>query len=541
MKFINQLLVILWILISLISCTDESSAIPTLTIIDQYPENGTSDVLVNVVPSLRFDKAINQTTLTASSVTLIGGSQVSGEITYDTSTYTVSFIPDQVLQPGTQYTLTLTTEITDLDGNHLTASANISFATESYIRLISLNSFGEAANGGNLLPSVSADGRYVVFYSSADNLVENDTNNLPDIFLHDTLSLNTTRVSVSSSGVQGSGPVIDRPGVSDNGLYVVFSSAANNLVDSDTNISRDIFIHNTETSVTKRISVNSAGTEADNGGESPSISADGNFVVYISRSSNLVSNDTAYRRDTFLYNILTATTTRVNIDSNGAQANGDSYNAPSISDNGRYIAFASGASNLIANDTNNSIDIFVHDTQLKSTTRVNINSSGSEANNNSLMPNISSDGRYIAFVSDASNLVENDTNNSSDIFVHDLQTSMTIRVSVDSNGMQANDWSYGAPSLSGDGQYVVFSSFASNLVPDDSNDQPDIFIHNIQSGTTKRLNVKSSGEEELSGAGFDFQISSDGRYVVFDSIGNNLVDGDSNYYGDVFRVLASGP
>ena len=157
-------------------------------------------------------------------------------------------------------------------------------------------------------------------------------------------------------------------------------------------------------------------------------------------------------------------TTRVSVDSSGAEANGRSTQS-AISDDGRFVAFESGASNLVSGDTNNVDDIFVHDRQTGTTTRVSIDSSGVEANGYSASPVISNDGCVVAFYSEATNLVDGDTNGMGDVFVHECQTGLTTRISVDSSGNEANGTAneYNVD-ISGDGRFVVFSSDASNLV-----------------------------------------------------------------------------
>ena len=194
--------------------------------------------------------------------------------------------------------------------------------------------------------------------------------------------------------------------------------------------------------------------------------------------------------------------TRVSVDSSGAEANGGSTK-PAISDDGRFVAFESGASNLVSGDTNNADDIFVHDRQTGTTTRVSIDSSGAEANGSSSSPAISADGRYVAFYSDATNLINGDTNGCGDIFVNDRQTGQTTRVSVSSSGVEENappPDDYLILSISGDGRYVAFYSDATNLVSGDTNGAADIFVHDLQTGTTMRASVASDGSEANAGS-----------------------------------------
>jgi len=225
------------------------------------------------------------------------------------------------------------------------------------------------------------------------------------------------------------------------------------------------------------------------------------------------------------------TTERVSVDSAGTGGDGLS-SPPAISAGGRYVAFASRASNLVAGDTNDATDIFVHDRQTGTTELVSVNSSGSHGNDSSFHPSISADGRYVAFWSNASNLVADDTNGTSDVFVHDRQTGATRRVSVDSSGAQGNDYSF-SPAISADGRYVAFRSSASNLVATDTNDADDIFVHDRQTGTTERVSVDSNGNEGNSFS-FDGATSAYARHVALESDPDNLVAEDTNGRWHIF-------
>ena len=334
----------------------------------------------------------------------------------------------------------------------------------------SVASDGAQGNSDSYYPSISADGRYVAFQSDASNLVSGDTNGSPDVFVHDRQSGQTKRVSVASDGTQGSGSY---PSISADGRYVAFMSAASNLVSGDTCCS-DIFVHDRQSGQTTRVSVASDGTQGNSGSEYPSISADGRYVAFRSYASNLVSGDTNGAVDIFVHDRQSGQTERVSVASDGVQGN-DYSSYLSISADGRYVAFRSSASNLVSGDTNGYWDIFVHDRQSGGTTRVSLASDGAQGNYGSSYPSISADGRYVAFMSAASNLVSGDTC-CSDIFVHDRQSGQTTRVSVASDGAQGNNHSW-YPSISADGRYVAFHSYASNLVSGDTNSAPDVFVH----------------------------------------------------------------
>ena len=171
-------------------------------------------------------------------------------------------------------------------------------------------------------------------------------------------------------------------------------------------------------------------------------------------------------------------TVRVAVDSAGAQGNSGSF-VPSLSANGRVVAFASGATNLVAGDTNAATDIFVHDLKTGQTVRVAVDSAGGQGNDSSFVPSLSANGRVVAFASDATTLVTGDTNGNRDVFVHDLTTGQTVRVSVDSAGIEGNGDSF-SPSLSANERLVAFDSFATNLVPGDTNGAEDIFVHDFR-------------------------------------------------------------
>jgi Tol biopolymer transport system component len=400
---------------------------------------------------------------------------------------------------------------------------------------VSVASNGTEGNGNSNsgFSSISADGRYVAFESQATNLVSNDTNGFWDVFVHDTQTGQTIRVSVASDGTEGNGNSVF-PSISADGRYVAFTSRATNLVEGDTNGFADIFVHDTQTGQTIRVSVASDGTEGNSFSLVPSISADGRYVAFESHATNLVAGDTNDLQDIFVHDTQTGQTIRVSVASDGTESDNRSFGASTSAD-GRYVAFYSEATNLVSNDTNGFWDVFVHDTQTGQTIRVSVASDGTEGNNDSFTAAISADGRYVAFWSYATNLVSDDTNGFADIFVHDTQTGQTIRVSVASDGTEGNDDSIFTASISADGRYVAFYSEATNLVEDDTNGFADIFVHDTQTGQTIRVSVASDGTE-----GNDYinrpSISADGRYVAFESYASNLVPEDTNGYNDVFRA-----
>jgi len=398
---------------------------------------------------------------------------------------------------------------------------------------VSVSSTREQGDDKSQYPSISADGRFVAFESWATNLVSGDTNGREDVFVHDRQTGVTERVSVSSTGEQGNGSSWS-PSISADERFVAFESWADNLVSGDTNETGDVFVHDRHTGVTERVSVSSTREQGNDESWHPTISADGRFVAFESKANNLVTGDTNKRYDIFVHDRQTSVTRQVSVSTTGEQGNDHSINS-FISADGRFVAFASDASNLVSGDTNGVGDVFVHNRQTGVTERVSVSSSGEQGNDwygVDDFPSISAEGRFVAFVSDASNLVSGDTNGYRDIFVHDRYTRVTERVSISSTREQgyAHSWS---PSISADGRFVAFSSGANNLVSGDLNDWWDIFIHDRQTGVTTLVSVSSTGEQANLGNGIP-SISADGRFVAFSSGANNLVSGDTNGKTDVF-------
>ncbi len=349
----------------------------------------------------------------------------------------------------------------------------------------SIRSTGDPANRSSSGPSVSHTGRYTAFTSSATNLaIKGDRNGEADVFVYDRNLGKTNRVSIRSNLKEANGYSYD-PSISANGRFVAFTSTADNLaIKGDNNGDPDVFVHDRTAVKTNRVSISSKLKEGNRPSVSPSISADGRMVAFVSYASNLVARDTNNRADVFVYNRATRKTIRVSIASDGTQANGESA-APMISPDGGFVAFHSQATNLVEDDSNQSVDVFVHELATGETTRISRGMAGAETDGGSFIPAISEDGRYVAFQSVAQNLVPGDTNgavdryNGLDVFRHDRLTGETERVSVGDDGEQANGPSNDPgddPSITADGSFVCFASLATNLVEDDTNGAFDVFI-----------------------------------------------------------------
>ena len=289
---------------------------------------------------------------------------------------------------------------------------------------------------------------------------------------------------------------------------------------------------------TRLASVRSNGDLANGDSSSASVSADGRYVAFESDATNLVQGDMNALGDVFVHDMVSGATVLVSVRSNGVVGDASS-GGPFISANGRYVGFESDATNLVPGDTNGQADVFLHDMVTGKTSRVSVRSNGVQANGASREPSLSTNGQYIAFTSSATNLAGADTNGQGDVFVHGTATGRTIAASVNSQGVQANDYS-SEPMLSGDGQHVVFESAATNLVGGDTNAMVDVFLRDMITGKTKRASVSTAGAQ-ANGFSREASVSADGRYVAFTSSATNLVGSDLNGTDDMFvRDMTSG-
>lgn len=359
---------------------------------------------------------------------------------------------------------------------------------------------GSSGNGYSDNPSLTADGRYTAFASDASNLVTSDTNGVRDVFIFDNLNSTVRRLNRSQQGAEANG-ASNNPALSGNGRYLAFSSDATNLNLGDVNGFTDIFIVDTLTGAISLQSVTSAGAQASGSSFRPSVSHTGRYIVFESSATNLTATATTfgqthiYLRDrdvsgsgtfdtagniaTTLIDVVGATTTPGNASASQAQ----------ISADGNYIAFASKATNLAAFATTAGRQhIYLRNRTGTTTTLMSLDTGGTEPNADSRNPTINrntgvsvgtfADGRYVAFASDATDLIAADANAVSDVFVADRGGSAVVRVSVSSAGAEANDptvtTTFGSklgsvnPSISATGRYLTFASLADNLAPGDA-------------------------------------------------------------------------
>jgi Tol biopolymer transport system component len=407
---------------------------------------------------------------------------------------------------------------------------------------VSVSTAGVAGDDDSIHAAVSGDGRYVAFVSRASTLVPGDTNGTSDVFVRDRVAGTTERVSVDNRGRQAAGGeaggVLDsnfgRPALSADGRYVAFVSSATNLVKGDRNNVPDVFVRDRVAGTTERVSMSGRKSQANGDSSNPAITADGRFVAFASFADNLVPGDTNFTSDVFVVDRAGGTPApeRVSLSNTGAQAE-NSSDVPSISADGRHVAFASAADTLVAGDNDGASDVFVRDRVAGTTEGISVAPTASGFGNTSTSPAITPDGRYVAFSSWEPDLVPGDTNNSFDIFVRDRVTGALERVSLNDTGVEGDDWSLG-PAISSDGRLVAFSSLAKNLVAGDNNLDFDVFVRDRAAGTTVRASVRTDGTEGgPSLASFNVAMSTDGSVVAFASE-TDLVPADTGFPIDVF-------
>ncbi|GEM_PF-4319679 len=401
------------------------------------------------------------------------------------------------------------------------AAVTNSPATDTVMASTSLD--GKGPDSFSLNTSVSGDGTMVVFESEATNLVAGDNEGVRDIFVRDLSTGSTVRASVSTDGVAANGPSFD-PTISEDGNLVAFESLASNLVPGDTNGTRDVFVRDLRTGVTTRVSVASDGGELDGESFNPDFNGDATLVVFSSDADNVVAGDTDHLRDIFVHDLTSGTTQWLSPAAGGGPANGDS-DRPSIDRSGRLVAFSSRADNLVPGDTNGARDIFIHDRLTGSVTLVTTAAGGGPSDGSSFRADLSGDGTLVAFDSLASNLVAGDTNGVRDVFVRDLTSGVTTRVSVADDGGQAAAASV-APAISTDGRYVAFASGSPDLVEGDTNERDDIFRRDLVNGHTDLISVALTGAGTNGGSAMK-SISSDGEVVVYTSVATNITEEDT--------------
>lgn len=418
--------------------------------------------------------------------------------------------------------------------------------------LVSFNSAGTGsgnARSGDLgRYRISADGRYVLFYSEASDIVPLGATRANDIFVRDLQTGTTKMVSINAAGTASSG-VSSFGLISDNGRYAAFTSFANNITTNDTNSSPDVFLRDLQTNTTRLVSINAAGTASAAGpSELIDFTPDGRFITFSSGAQGLTSqpDGNGLGTDIYVRDMLNNVTTLVSINLAGtASGNGFCFGG-SISADGRYVVFTSDASNLVANDTSTR-DVFVRDLQTGTTTRISTNTAGTAGGNNQSSSGvIDAGGRFIVFFTNATDLSTlPDTNNLADIFIYDLQTrsnrliTSNVAGTATGNGLAPGISNHGVTfTISRDARFVSFMSQSGNLVSNDTNGNgDDVFLYDTTTHAKSLISVNLAGNSGTTGGSDDPFISADGRFVAFDSFANDLVstpDETNGFTSDVF-------
>lgn len=397
---------------------------------------------------------------------------------------------------------------------------------------VSVNSFGVEAGNWSSYPSISDDGRFVAFQSPDWTLVPQSYEEAWDVFVHDRQTGVTRQVSVSSLGVPGDNHSYD-PAISGDGNFVAFYSFADNLIPGLPVHTKHVYVHDLRTGTTTLASVSTAGAAGNRFSWEPAISHDGRFVAFESWADTLVPGDTNAVADIFVRDMIAGTTELISVSSTGVQGNGGSSQA-AISADGRFVSFTSTSNNLVAGDTNLMPDIFVHDRMTGSTTRVSVDSLGAQGNGECMISGLSGDGSLVGFSSWSDNLVPGDVNGYEDVFVHDRATGTTTRASENALGTGGNGGSM-KPTFSRDGRLLSFQTTARNLVASYVDPGWNVFILDRQTGAMRHASVSAAGTPG-NGSSYRAQMAGGGRHLVFASYAENLVRGDANGEEDVFVV-----
>lgn len=400
------------------------------------------------------------------------------------------------------------------------------------------------ANGSSLNPKLNNSGRYLVFDSTATDLVADDTNGYRDIFIVDRNSYSTALISLDKDGELANDDSL-QPSITSDGRYVLYHSKATDLVDDfDSSASViNIFLYDRSSKTTTQITLDTDGNAPNGDSTNGSISSDGKYIVFQSAASDLVAEDTNSATDIFLYKVSDKTITRISLDSDGNNADDDS-SYPCISSDGAYVAYQSLASDIFSGDTNEKSDVFLYDTSAKTTTRISNDAQGNNADGDSLRPAISADGKKIVFDSDATDLVSGDTNNNRDVFLYSVADATNTRISLDINKNNSDGHSISA-TISADGKLVAFMSDATDLVSGDDNNTAtdgnyDLFLYDSGDESIIRVSETHDGSNS-DGSCSSATIDEDGTTVAFASNATNLVPNDDNELSDIFVYDADCP
>jgi len=420
-----------------------------------------------------------------------------------------------------------------------------SLYAQSIVRLDVAND-GTETYGGATAVDVCDDATKVVFATNVDGFDPTDVNGFGDVLLRDLAAGTTTLVSVWTNGNPGN-QASSNPRISADGLFVAFDSDATNfVVGGDGNGVTDVFLRDLVAGTTTRVSVADDGSEANGASSLVAISGDGQRILFLSDASKLVANDRNGKSDLFLRDVAAGTTIRVSTAADGTEADRAMFGGD-LSSDGQVVLMITDATNLVPGDTNHVVDVFVHDLVAGTVVRASVASNGgelswgSERNFDDFGAALSRDGRAVLFSTHQFDLVPNDWNEASDVFLRDLAAGTTTIVSVDSNGdvAAANDKRYGtfAHGLSSDRRFILLEGDAATLAANGNFDARawDVYVRDQELAMTTRQSNDPhgfAGNWPSSGS----RMTPDARHVVFVSSATDLIDGDPTYGPCVFMV-----
>lgn len=393
-----------------------------------------------------------------------------------------------------------------ISGGNLSSNIFVHDRQTGTTEIVSVSSSGRQGEGLSSFPDLSADGRFVAFDSDAANLARGDKNGITDVFRHDRVTGETVLVSVTSAEQQGSASS-HAPAISADGRFVVFH-ANSSLVPEDTNQNTDVYVRDVQAGTTALVSVALDGSAGNGTSFIQDISGDGRFVAFVSDATNLVGNDAdGTTANVFVRDLAAGTTELASVGSDGTQAEVGFFDSPSISADGNFIAFSTFTA-LVPEDTQPfSLDIYLRDRQAGTTELISVNSDEIPGDGRSEAPSVSANGQFVAFQSDSTNfaLEQSSLFPDEDIFVRDRQAGLTVRVSESSSGEEGDARSL-VPAISADGQVTAFSSEASNLVPNDTNFVRDVFVHDERPAADLGIDKSDSADPVVRGGAFSYTL-----------------------------------
>jgi len=551
-----------FLMVGLVACGGGNRAdIPAPGVLAVSPAEDSISAVVTTDISATFDRAMDSGSIDITTFTVTGPSGgLAGIVSYDSDDDTATFTPLTELSLDETYTAALARTIEDTDGRVLGEDFIWSFRTGGPMVRVSVSADGSEGDGCSFDSSVSGTGGVIAFESLAGNLVEDDADGLPDVMRKDTQSGQVTLVSTDDRDDPADTPAISSPpcsptvlsepfpsefkaDVSQDGRYVAFESDDLDLLEDTANGFTQIFVKDTETGEVTLISTDADGIPGNGDSNNPVISSDGLFVAFDSAASNLLSSglgaDTNGVRDVFRKERDTGDILLASVaDDNFTQADGDSVN-PDITSDGTIVVFESLATNLLGvnGDTNRQRDIYRRNLVAGTTLIVSVAADGRQTNEDSFAPAVTDDGRRVVFHTAATTLTA--APGISQVFLKDVAPALqtVTLVSVAADGLTLGNGDSQRASISGDGRFVAFDSAADNLVLADSEDVGDVFVKAIASGAIIQVSIAEDGFTEADAPSLNAAISANGRYIVFESDASNLVLDDFNGLRDVFRGI----